>query len=104
MLMPISPLPTASGTIDIGPELRPRPPCSGGGACLVHQTIPATTSRMTMAVRTKRRVDRGLAACAEPGEDASWKFLIGWFMDLPSDEKWCAGRPLFVAGTASRVR
>ena len=55
MLMPMSPLPTASGTIDIGAELRPRPPGSGAGACLVHQTMPATTSRMTMDVRTKRR-------------------------------------------------
>src|SRR3569832_1408975 len=102
MLMPMSPLPTASGTIDIGPALRPRPPCSGGGACLVHQTMPATTSRMTMDVRTKRRPDRDFEGCEEPGEAASCKFLIGWFINLPSDVSGLFRN--LVAGTTLRVR
>src|SRR5579863_2586668 len=104
MLMPMSPLPTASGTIDIGAELRPRPPGSGCGACLVHQTMPATTSRTTIDVRTKRRPDRPLAVCVEPSEGTSSKFLIGWFIDLPSDRKCERRFSPFVAGTGSGVR
>src|SRR5579862_4227966 len=84
----MSPLPTTSGTIDIGPELRPPPVCCGVLSCRVFQTMPATTSRTMIDIRTNRRPDRGLAVCEEPFGGASWNVLIGWFMNLPSDEKY----------------
>src|SRR5580704_18867122 len=82
-LIPISPLPTTSGTIDIGPELRPPPGC-GALACRLHQTTPATTSKARTVVRTSQRRDRGLAICDVPIEGYSFKVFIGWFINLPS--------------------
>src|SRR4029077_18376459 len=84
-LIPMSPLPTTSGTIDIGAALRPPPPCCGPPPCLVHQTTAARHNKISKAVRTNPRRDRGLAVAEEPIEGASLRFLIGWFMNLPSD-------------------
>src|ERR1700691_2582092 len=83
-LIPMSPLPTTSGTIDIGPALRPPPAGAGAPTCLLHQTMPATTNAARMVVRTSRRRDRGLAICAGSIEGSFLRVLIGWFMNLPS--------------------
>src|ERR1019366_8714497 len=84
-LIPISPLPTTSGTIDIGAAFRPPPACCGALPCLLHQTMPARISRARMEVRTSRRRDRGLAICEGAMEGASLRDFIGLFMNLPSD-------------------
>src|SRR5690242_14020071 len=83
-LMPISPVPTTSGTIDMGPALRPAPPCCGALPCLTHQTTPAMQSSTTREVRRSPRREPGLAVFEEPIEGASLSLLIGWSMNLPS--------------------
>src|SRR6478609_7291465 len=80
-LIPISPLPTVSGTIDIGaPPPRPRPaPASGCGALCwrVHQTIPATTRNTTSEASTTRPPARGLV-----GESSKSGASFGGFSGL----------------------
>src|ERR1700722_15886552 len=83
-LIPISPLPTVAGTIDIGAALRPAPAFCGAPSCLVHQTTPATTSKPRINVRTRRRRGRGLGICEGSTNGASLRDFIGWFMNLPS--------------------
>src|ERR1700686_2570259 len=84
-LIPISPLLTTSGTIDIGAALRPPPAGCGALPCLLHQTTPATISKARMDVRKSRRRDRGVAVCEGPIGGASLRDFIGWSMNLPSD-------------------
>jgi hypothetical protein len=85
MLIPMSPFPTTSGTIDIGAALRPPPAGCGALPCLLHQTMPTSKSKTMPDVSTNRRRDRDLVICEGPIEGASLRFFIGWFMNLPSD-------------------
>src|SRR6185437_12821580 len=85
-LIPMSPLPTVSGTIDIGAALRPlRPWRSGAACCFLHQTMPATTKSSTRHVATKRHAERDLGGppkgpspyCDLVRDGASWGSLMG---------------------------
>src|SRR6185437_4349200 len=63
----MSPLPIASSATDMGAPFRlnpPRPSCCGAVPCLVHQTIPATTSSTRMTVSTNRQPDPGFGGGA----------------------------------------
>src|SRR5471030_72809 len=87
-LIPMSPLLTVSGTIDIGAPAPRRPPpasCCGAVPCRVHQTTPATISKTTRDGSRKPRPGRGLAAGEGPMGGALIGGFKGWSMYLSSE-------------------
>src|SRR5271156_335666 len=89
-LIPISPLLTVSGTIDIGaaaPRPPPAPLCCGAVPCLVHQTTPAMTSKTSREGSRKPRRGRGLTFGGGPRGGALVGGFRGWSMNLPSEQR-----------------
>src|SRR5882757_7287593 len=82
-LIPISPFPIGSGTIDIAPALRPPPGDCRAGSCLFHQTIPATISNATEN-HARRLPQPRLGVVFVSTAGASFRGLRGWFMNGPS--------------------
>src|ERR1700730_16150638 len=93
-LIPMSPFPIGSGTIDTAPALRPPPEGCRAGSCRFHQTTPATSNTATKGHARRLPHPRLVVFFVSTG-DASLRGLRGWFMNGPSQRFYrveCPGR------------